>query len=122
VNLADCHLEVARVLAVLAVHGQENRASAEAAFRAGMESLPDRGDVVMPMVTDWIATLDTDLPRLDQLGAMEKQQFTGALFRTVTFDGSAVPAELELLRVICSLVHVPLPMLTGNVANPAGPP
>jgi len=117
--LADCRPEIARVLAVLAVHGQESCASAEAAFRAGMQGLADGGDFGMPEIAYWITTLDADLPRLDQLSAKEKQHFTGALLRTVTFDGSAVPAELEMLRVICALVHVPLPMLTGNAANPA---
>jgi hypothetical protein len=29
-------------------------------------------------------------------------------------DAKALPAELELLRVTCDLLHVPLPMLTGR--------
>jgi len=27
-------------------------------------------------------------------------------------DGQLLPTELELLRVICDLIHVPLPLLT----------
>jgi hypothetical protein len=34
-----------------------------------------------------------------------------ALIVTVTDDGKTVASELELLRVMCSLIHVPLPMM-----------
>jgi Zn-dependent protease with chaperone function len=114
-TVSRCLHEITRVLAILATHGQvSDAAAAEAAFRAGLQSLAGSEVLEMPHVTDWIATLDADLPKLDQLSAGEKQRFVSALLTTVTHDGLTLPAELELLRAICSLIHVPLPMLTGN--------
>jgi hypothetical protein len=105
--------EASRVLAVLAVHGQESSAAATAAFRAGMNSLAAGEAVEMPVVDDWVNILDQDLPQLDRMRASDKQRLVNALLLTVAHDGKTIPVELELLRVSCSLIHVPLPMLTG---------
>jgi Zn-dependent protease with chaperone function len=112
-TLSRCMPEASRVLAVLAVHGQESSAAATAAFRAGMNSLAAGEAVEMPVVDDWVNILDQDLPQLDRMRASDKQRLVNALLLTVAHDGKTIPVELELLRVSCSLIHVPLPMLTG---------
>ena len=61
----------------------------------------------------WSTVLDQDLQLLDQLAPREKQTLLAALVSTVMKDGKAVFAELELLRVTCDLLHVPLPMVSG---------
>ena len=57
--------------------------------------------------------LDSVLPRLDRLKPAEKERLVRALAKVVTHDGELVPAELELLRAACTMIHVPLPLLTA---------
>ena len=79
-----------------------------------IDSLWDGGEVeAMPEVREWVAVLDRDLPKLDRLRSADKQRFVNALVATVMHDDQARAVELELLRVICTLIHVPLPMLTA---------
>jgi Zn-dependent protease with chaperone function len=103
--------EAIRVVGILATHGHEQQLEAEAAFRAGMKSLGWEEENTLPHTQNWVGTLDTDLPKLDRLSAAEKQLLVSALIVTVTDDGKTVASELELLRVMCSLIHVPLPMM-----------
>ena len=112
-TLSRCMPEASRVLAVLAVHGQESSAAATAAFRAGMSSLTAGEAVEMPAVDGWVNILDEDLPQLDRMRSSDKQRLVNALLLTVAHDGKTISVELELLRVSCSLIHVPLPILTG---------
>lgn len=112
--LARCQPQVSRVLAILALHGHASRAEAELAYRAGMKCLAGQDSTDMPTIADWVLSLDADLPKLDQLRAADKQQLVNALLSTTMYDDRFEPAELELLRVTCGLLHVPLPMLSGK--------
>ncbi|MGH6820989.1 MAG: hypothetical protein ACREDU_09040, partial [Methylocella sp.] len=111
----DCLPEISRVLSVLASHGDEAPTEVEAAWRAGMHTLGwgERGD--MPKLSNWGASLDSDLPKLDRINALQKEQLVKALLATVVHDKLYKPVELELLRIICGLIHVPLPLLTGDI-------
>jgi hypothetical protein len=109
--LASCLPQVSRVLAILATHGQDAPAEAERAYRAGMARLVAEDAAVMPATGDWVRSLDEDLPKLDQVRSKDKEQLVGALLSTTLHDGRFKPVELELLRVICGLVHIPLPLL-----------
>ena len=44
------------------------------------------------------------------LGDMDRVE---ALAAVVSYDGRLLPTELELLRVTCDLIHVPLPLLVS---------
>ena len=116
------------VLAVLARHGagksvldnarteqgsSGSRNGPEAAYRAGLEVLGLAEDSDMPRVSDWAETLDNILPALDRLRASDKEKLVKAMVTTVSHDGQLLPQELELLRVVCSLIHVPLPLLNN---------
>jgi len=115
-TLASCGAQVLRLLAILAIHGNPSESAANEAFDAGATVLGQPG-IAMPASAagpgQWPAILDQDLPMLDRLAPMEKQKLLAALVSTVMKDGKAVVAELELLRVTCDLLHVPLPMLCG---------
>jgi len=113
-TLSRCMPEISRLLSVLARHGHDGDGDAKVAFGAGMGSLTEGMPMDMPLVDDWVACLDNDLPKLDRMRSRDKQRLVNALLLTVLHDGQATPVELELLRAICSLVHVPLPMLSGQ--------
>ena len=102
------------VIAVLATHGNEGSAAIEKAFRAGIEPLGIAGEVSMPVIDDWSEALDKALPSLDQLKPADKEKLVKALIATVMEDNKIAVAEMELLRVMCSVIHVPLPMISGG--------
>jgi Zn-dependent protease with chaperone function len=101
------------LMAVLARHGHADAPAARSAFRAGCTALDMEEGAAMPDTTDWVAVLDAVLPKLDRLKPAEKERLVRALTEVVTHDGELVPAELELLRAACTLIHVPLPLLTA---------
>jgi Zn-dependent protease with chaperone function len=102
------------VMAVLARHGHEAEASATKAFAAGCAALGFEPAPAVPATDDWIAMLDAALPRLDRLKPSEKARLVNALAAVVVHDGHMVTKELELLRVTCDLIHVPLPLLISS--------
>jgi hypothetical protein len=85
---------------------------AEAAFKAGLKVLDPGADSPMPGVKDWVSMLDSALAKLDRLKSREKEILVRALAEIVLQDGQLAPTELELLRVTCDMIHVPLPLLT----------
>jgi Zn-dependent protease with chaperone function len=105
--------EAAGVLAVLAHHGQVEAGDAKAAFGAGMQALGFGTDTIIPDVDDWVSLLDAALPKLDLLKSVEKEKLVRSMTEVVLHDGRLAATELELLRVSCDVIHVPLPLLTA---------
>jgi Zn-dependent protease with chaperone function len=104
----------AAVLAVLARHGQDDEDTAQAAFQAGWSELGDVETLAMPHADDWVTALDGALPELDRLRAPDKEILLRALVTTAMHDASLKAVELELLRAVSSLIHVPLPLLSAG--------
>jgi Zn-dependent protease with chaperone function len=104
------------VIAILALNGQESTDEIEKAYDSGVELLGAVTSPPMPVIGDWCETLDNALPVLDQLKPAEKGKLVNALIATVMADNRIAVSEMELLRVICSVIHVPLPMITGGEA------
>lgn len=102
------------VIAVLALHGNESEATVESAYRAGSEALLGDASVPVPAIEDWREVMDGALPALDQLKPPDKEKLVKSLIATVMADNKVAVTELELLRVVCSVIHVPLPMITGG--------
>lgn len=109
--LASMIGEAATVVAVLARHGHTEPEGAQRAYAAGISILSDGPSEPMPDPENWIASLDAALDRLDQLRIQDKETLVRALIETVTSDGAVVTEELELLRAVCAMLHVPLPMM-----------
>ncbi len=108
-------IEKARgVLAVLAVHGNDSAETVESAYRAGDILLGADAGASMPVIEDWSEFLDDALPALDQLKPADKEKLVKALIATVMADEKVAVSEMELLRVVCLVIHVPLPMITGG--------
>ncbi len=117
-RLRDCRESFATVCAILARHG--NRGDAEAARRAFLlamqRTLPGwRAEPVVP--ADWQAALDRALAALDRLRALDKQLVVDGLAIVVDADGIVVAVESELLRMICAVLHCPLPLLRARPAR-----
>ena len=110
-NVVDKALEV---IAVLALHGNESKATVESAYRAGSAVLVSDTNVPIPDIEDWCEVMDRALPALDQLKPPDKEKLVKSLIATVMADNKIAVTELELLRVVCSVIHVPLPMITGG--------
>ena len=102
------------VIAVLAHHGHENADGVQAAYEVGASALFAQSSAAMPVFEDWSHALDSALPELDKLKPADKEVLVKALIATVMSDNRIAVAEMELLRVVCALIHVPLPMITGG--------
>ena len=106
-------IEKARgVVTVLAKHGNEGAEAVESAYQAGNILLGADVGGAMPVIEDWSEFLDDALPALDQLKPADKEKLVKALIATVMADEKVAVSEMELLRVVCSVIHVPLPMIT----------
>lgn len=110
-KLHNLNPEVQTLFSVLAEAGHRDAGAARLAFDAGVRHLlPNhRPDYAPP--TPWFVPLDRALTRLDTLPPLIKQTLIEALVMTVGHDRQVVVAETELLRVICALLHCPLPPL-----------
>jgi Zn-dependent protease with chaperone function len=113
VSLKRSRGEALQVLAVLARHGHADDQVAGAAFHAGLGVIDPGAKDELPEVPDWVAAMDAALPRLDRLRSGDKQRLVTGLVAVATHDDQLAPTELELLRVTCELIHVPMPLLTG---------
>ncbi len=102
------------VIAILAAHGHQDSGEIQSAFLAGALTLGADKSTPMPAVGNWSEILDQALPSLDQLKPADKEKLVKALIATVMADNKIAVSELELLRVVCSVIHVPLPMITGG--------
>jgi Zn-dependent protease with chaperone function len=113
-SLKACKREVLQVMTILAAHGHAGKDEAEASFKAGVRALGLDDSTPMPQSENWVVSLDQALPKLDHLKSTEKEILVRALTELVLHDGVLAPSELELLRVTCDLIHVPLPLLTQS--------
>jgi len=115
--LSQLRGEAQQVIALLAVNGQQDSSAVKQAFSAGMVSLGADQHEGVPDTENWNRILDEALPALDQLNPADKQTLVNALIATVMADNHLATAEMELLRVICLVIHVPLPMVSGGMSN-----
>ena len=111
-SLAD---EAVDLLAIVAWHGHPDQpeevdaALAAALERAGLERPAER-----PGLEEWPRRLDAALERLDRLKPGEKEKLVNALACCVLHDGEVIPEEMDLMRVVCGLLHVPIPLLDSR--------
>jgi len=101
------------LIAVLAKHGNTDVAAARRAFIAGAQVLFPGAAEAYVEPSDWLATLDSALPKLDALLPIGKETLILALATTVGHDGKIAIVEAELLRLTCTLLHCPMPPLLG---------
>ena len=119
--LAEVETEAAQVLAVLAMHGHRDPDAARRAYLKGLYALFPQSQVPYSPPTDWVATLDRALPRLDRLQPTAKSLLLEALLATMHHDGRIAVEEAELLRAVCADLHCPLPPTLPELERPAPP-
>ena len=114
-TLSDLEPEILLVMGLLARHGNlEAPTAAAAAFKAGMADIAQGAPDSLPDLDQWPDRLDAALKRLDRLRLADKQSLVTALARCAVHDRSVVDEELEVLRVIAGLIHVPLPLAVSS--------
>ncbi len=106
--------EAQKVIAVLALQGNVRGAGVSDAYSAGIDLLNFQDGKNLPDIENWELTLDHVLPALDQLKPADKGRLVNAMIATVMADKKVRVEELELLRVMCAVIHVPLPMIVGG--------
>ena len=106
--------QAAMVIAVLARHGNEDDSGAQQAYDKGFTGLGLKEPLPIPDTSDWIGSLDKALAELDKLRLPDKEILVRSLIETVTADGKLVAAELELLRAVCAMLHVPVPIIPAD--------
>lgn len=115
-KLADCVQELSAVVSIVASHGQSTAGAkgiqaAQKAFKAGMGAV-GINHTNLSFKDNWQELLDDAVEVLDQLTPAHKRKVVQALAATVSNDGVLVTAEHEMLRIVSSMIHVPLPILT----------
>ena len=117
-RVANCVEEITTVMSALAAHGQQSGDQqglqlAQKAFKQGMEAT-DINHKNLSFSDNWKNELDAALEMLDRLKASEKSKFVTGLVACVMDDGKVVTAEHEMFRVICALIHVPIPIISKS--------
>jgi len=105
--------EIRNLFSLLATAGHEDIESARAAADAGMRHLLPSGNLHYAHPDSWTEAMDRSLLVLDRLPPLVKMELVDALGRTVLHDGQVTLAESELLRVVCAMLHCPLPPLAN---------
>ena len=114
-RLKNCIDELTLVISAVAANGQNSQTSqglqeAQKAFRAGMSSA-GINHKNLSFSDDWHTKMDNALNILNKLTPEDKHKVVVALAHTALDDGVVVTTEHEMIRVICALIHVPLPLL-----------
>lgn len=108
----------AELLSILSQHGRPEKPDvALAAASEGIQKLAEGVQAPTPLAAipdDWPARLDKALAALDKLRPVDKERLLKAMVTVVQFDDQVITAELELLRAICGLLHIPLPVVATD--------
>jgi len=114
-SIKDCKDELSVVMSILAAHGQQRSSAqglqlAQKAFKEGM-SIAGIHHMNLRFSDQWQLDLERAIAALDKLNPKDKSIVVAGLVRTVLDDKQILTAEHEMLRVICALIHVPIPLL-----------
>ncbi len=110
-RLPSLATELANLYSVVAQHGHDDDAAAIRAFQLGIEEALPTSTLGYQPPSDWVASLDQALPKLDRLAPAGKELVIAGLVRAISSDGVVNASEAELLRTICACLHCPLPPL-----------
>ena len=99
------------LFSVLAAQGSEDEQAGRKAYEAGIQVMLPGIHPPFLRLSHWPPKLDQSLTRIDRLQPAAKSQLVQALVTTISHDQRMTVPESELLRVICAVLHCPLPPL-----------
>jgi hypothetical protein len=106
--------EFAVLLAVVAQAGNADEAAAKRAYLAGLNRVLPRDHLPYAPPAEGPVALDAIWEKLDALDPLAKQVMVEAVTEAISHDGQVNVAEAELLRMICAVLHCPLPPMLGE--------
>jgi Zn-dependent protease with chaperone function len=102
--------QVLTLLAVVAQAGNTDPAAAAHAFASGVATaLPGEQPPYAPP-PQGVTALEAVWPALEQLDPAEQQRLISAVVAVIADDGVTTVTEMDLLRTIGGLLHVPVPL------------
>jgi len=108
---------VATLLSTLARVGNSDPAQAQAAYQAGVaRALSGQPPAYLPP-PQGVVGLEPVWPVLDGLGDAGKQRLVEATVTVISHDGVMTVEEVEMLRTVCGVLHVPLPPFTETAVT-----
>ncbi len=113
-SLARLRKHAASLILVVANLGNEDLQAAAAAAEAGFEEAGVDTRSESNRETDWRKMLDQSLEQLHDLSPRGKESLIKGLVATITHDHEVTVEEHEVLRIICSSIRVPLPMMNST--------
>lgn len=108
-KLAELEGDILQLLAIMAHAGHPAPAEAQRAFMVGLQHVLPQSAARYSPPTQGVAVLDEAWARLDALMPKGKLQLIEALVATAAHDQQLTIAEAELLRIVCAILHAPLP-------------
>jgi Zn-dependent protease with chaperone function len=114
VKLPQAADEIAQLFGIVAKYGHDDDASASRAYLAAIADVLPGVALAYAPPDDFASALDRAFPVLDRLAPAGKELVVAGLTRAISEDGTVRVAEAELLRVIASALHCPLPPLLAD--------
>jgi Zn-dependent protease with chaperone function len=114
-TLPEVEADVVQLLAVLAHAGHAQPAEAQRAFMAGLPRVLPQSSARYSPPAGGVAVLDEAWDRLDALVPKAKLMLVEAMVATAANDGRMSIPEAELLRIVCAVLHAPLPAALAPV-------
>lgn len=107
-RIRQCIDQASQVLALVASY-DGNPHPADAAYESGIKRLEITQKPPFNPPELWSKTLRESIKKLDKLRSQDKERFVEALLAVALHDQKVNIQELELVRAICAVMHVPLP-------------
>ncbi len=114
-KLPDVETEAVQLLSAMAHAGHAQPADAQRAFMVGLRHLLPASTARYSPPSQGVTALDEVWPKLDALLPKGKLVLVGALMASAAHDGQLTVAEAELVRIVCAVLHAPLPAALAPV-------
>lgn len=108
-SLARTREAVALLLAVLAQQGHTCPDAARRAYTAGMARVLPHWQQAYAPPQDFVVALEWAWPQLDRIAPDGKALLIEGMVTAIALDSRLSLPEAELLRIVCALLHCPLP-------------
>jgi len=108
-KLPEVEAEVVQLLGLMAFAGHDSPAEAQRAFMVALPRVLPQSSARYAPPLSGPAALDEAWRKLDDLLPKAKLALIEALVAAASHDGQLRVAEAELLRLVCAVLHAPLP-------------